>query len=246
MNVKLDNIKFDCLEFSEVVEFLKHYDYSQTGYICFSDFYSFNFINKKAELHGVMNDSLLTLVDGKLVQILLRIYKKKQNSIISAYLLSKELFKTNLKHYFLGPDDETNKKLINNILKEFPDAEISGASSLPLLQLNDIKNNDVIKSLICKINSLKPDLIWIGISSPKQDILMHEYHFMLERGIMLGAGGVLDYLAGNIHPGPEWIKRFGFRWLYRFVQNPKRFFGKNISNFSGLFNTGISHFKRAR
>jgi len=230
----MNGIKFDLMSLHGLADYLRTHDYSKKGYICLPDFYAFYYIIKHKLPQRILNDSLLTLMDGKLIEVLLRIKGSKNINTISGYWLCRELLKTDLRHYFLGPDERTNSRMKENILKEFPDARICGFESLPFLDINHIAGNNSIRSIINKIIIAKPDIVWIGIGSPKQDILMNSFCNELNSGIMIGIGGVFDYMAGNVKISPEWIKKIGLRWLYRLVQNPRRFYKKSVSYFTGL------------
>ena len=54
---------------------------------------------------------------------------------------------------------------------------------------------------------------------------------LLTHGLMLGVGGVFDYLSGDVKKSPEWIKKMGLRWLWRFLKEPKRMLSKDVAIF---------------
>ena len=80
------------------------------------------------------------------------------------------------------------------------------------------------------INSLKPDIIWVAITNPKQDYLMYHYVDQLDKGIMLGVGAVLMYKAGLMKKGPPWVKKIGMRWFVKMFEQPKRYLINGIPN----------------
>lgn len=79
-----------------------------------------------------------------------------------------------------------------------------------------------IDLIVSKINESKASIIMLGLGSPKQEILMQSLKQKLNKGILLGVGGTFDVLAGKKKDAPKWTKR-GFEWLYRALQDPKKF-----------------------
>jgi N-acetylglucosaminyldiphosphoundecaprenol N-acetyl-beta-D-mannosaminyltransferase len=173
-----------------------------------------------------LNNSLLTVPDGKPLEFRARMKGYAKTRTVSGYWLIKSLLTTNHTHFFYGADGETTGRMKMNLMREFPDAGILGFASPPLLNLPEITGNDAILKDMHDIAALKPDFIWIGISSPKQEYLMHYFSPVLQHGVMLGVGGVFDYLSGDHKKSPEWIKTIGLRWLYRMVQAPRRLWKK--------------------
>jgi N-acetylglucosaminyldiphosphoundecaprenol N-acetyl-beta-D-mannosaminyltransferase len=114
------------------------------------------------------------------------------------------------------------KKIVDVIKSEFPRVRIAGYRSLPFYDANHFREGTLLPDVLNDINALGPDLIWVGLSSPKQDFLMRSHVKHLRRGIMLGVGGVFDYLSGDVKKSPEWIKKIGLRWLWRLIKEPKR------------------------
>lgn len=216
------------MNLEKTVKFLLEYNYQNKGYVCFSDLYVVVLAESDAQLRSVLNNSLLTLPDGKPVEFYARLKGCKEISTVSGYWLMKQLLKTNLRHFFYGVDESMLQRIYANIKEEYPQAQIAGLKAPPMITLQDIANNSIIEKDISIINDTRPDIIWVGISSPKQDILMAAYSDSLERGIMIGIGGVFDYLSLKHRISPEWIKKTGFRWLYRLIQEPSRLWRKYL------------------
>ena len=120
-------------------------------------------------------------------------------------------------------------KIKQNINGKFPEAKILGFATLPFYEAEQVRHDLVLKEEIDKINLLKPDLIWVGISSPKQDFLIRNHVKLLSHGLLLGVGGVFDYLAETQRKSPEWVKKMGLRWLWRLAKEPRRLGPKYLS-----------------
>lgn len=202
-----------------------------SGYINFPNAYVASQATKDDRLQEILNNSLLTFPDGEPLAIYARQKGYKDMTSVSGFWLLKELLADkSISHYFYGSDEENLALIKENLDKEFPGANILGYKPAPFVALDEIDNNATMLSDIQDINALKPSLVWIGLNSPKQDYLMSHYNQYLDNSIMLGVGGVFDYLSGALAISPEWVKKLSMRWLYRIIQNPKRYFNKTISS----------------
>lgn len=220
--VDIINIGFNPIEYNAIVKFLLEKK-NRKKYICFPDLYNILRANENKYLREIYNNSSLTLPDGKPSQFLLKL-KGYKSETISGYWLCKKLLRTNLSHYFYGSLPENLILLEKYFRHNYPNAKILGFKSPPILSEYEIFDNKKITSDLNEIKLLKPDIIWIGISSPKQDFLMDIYKFNREGTVMIGVGAVFDYFAGNARMGPEWIKKIGLRWLYQLIISPRRYY----------------------
>lgn len=220
--VKILNVGFNPTSYEELISFLK-IDKNRIGYICFPDLYNIFRANDDEKIAQIYDSSTLTMPDGIPSKFLLKRKGYPKAITISGYWLCKKLFETNLTHYFYGTTPQNIKLMEQRIKEEFPNAKILGFKSPPFVNENDICNHQEIESDLKLISELKPDLIWIGIGSPKQDMLMYYHNLNSEGTIMLGVGAVFDYFAGTAFMGPEWLKKIGLRWFYHLIKDPKRY-----------------------
>lgn len=75
------------------------------------------------------------------------------------------------------------------------------------------------QSIIDMINETKPDFIWIGLGSPKQDIWINERREKIKGSIIIPSGATFDFFSGRIKQAPSWVRDLGFEWLYRLSQD---------------------------
>jgi N-acetylglucosaminyldiphosphoundecaprenol N-acetyl-beta-D-mannosaminyltransferase len=226
----------------EIASFIAENDRNRPAYICLPDTSVAASAYNDNKLFQVLQQALLVLPDGLPLVMVLRIKGFKNATTISGYWLIKELIKTNLSHYFYGATENTCRMLTERLKAEVPTCRIVGFNSPPFEDLQNIEENNAIREDIARINLLRPDIIWIGISSPKQDYLMYHHYRLLEHGIMIGVGGVFDYLAGTHKISPEWIKKAGFRWLFRLLQDPGRLWNKYYRSFAFVIKYMIAKF----
>jgi N-acetylglucosaminyldiphosphoundecaprenol N-acetyl-beta-D-mannosaminyltransferase len=89
---------------------------------------------------------------------------------------------------------------------------------------------DEEKTLISTVKKLAPDIIWVGMSTPKQERFMAEYLPRLNTTLMIGVGAAFDFHTGRIKDSPQWVKRSGMQWAHRLMQQPSRLWKRYIIN----------------
>lgn len=225
------------------IEKISRFPFTAPAYICFPDASVIKEASNDPVLTNILNASYLTMPDGKPSQVVARLQGHKSVSTVSGFHLCKALLKTDLTHYFYGGNEATLEHMQANLKKEFPNARILGFKSPPFVATSEIAVNQQIKLDMEQINTLQPNIVWIGISSPKQDYLMYHYHHQLNRSLMLGVGGVFLYFADETLKSPEWVKKMGLRWAYRLMKEPKRLWPKYYETIRFFFHNRSFFFR---
>lgn len=122
------------------------------------------------------------------------------------------------RHFFYGGTDEILNNLKNQLLQKFPKLKIEGMYAPKILEINEIEREDVID----RINDANPDILWVGIGSPKQDYWMLKHRDRLNVPVMVGVGAAFDFLSGIKKQAPPWMRRIGLEWFFRLCSEPKR------------------------
>ncbi len=153
------------------------------------------------------------------------------------YKLLKQANDKKLKIMLLGGKGDTAKKAAKNIKKDFTGLQIVGAGEGIQIKYEkgkisyDRKQNQNILNFI---NQVKPDILFVAFGAPKQEYWIYENIFRIKSvKLVLGVGGTLDFIAGKIKRAPKWMRKIGFEWLFRFIQEPRRI--KRILNALILF-----------
>lgn len=133
-------------------------------------------------------------------------------------------------HFFYGGKEGVAEELAAVALKKFPWLRVVGTYTPPFRDLTRAEKGDFIQM----IHERKPDIIWVGISTPKQDLFMHQMLPYLDTTLMFGVGAAFDFHTGHIKDCPAWIKTAGFHWLHRLMQDPKRLWRRNLKNMAFL------------
>ncbi|MBN2486444.1 MAG: WecB/TagA/CpsF family glycosyltransferase [Bacteroidales bacterium] len=217
-----------------------------TGYICLPDAYVIVAAAKNLRLRQILNQSLLTLPDGAPLVLYAKSKGIKNIGTVSGYWLVKKLMDTHLTHYFYGSSPGELAKIKANLENEFPHARILGYKSPPWVSPNEIETNSQIADDMEQIKLLGPNIVWVGLNSPKQDYLMKAYAPLLGNIVLIGIGGVYDYLSGTMKISPEWVKKLSLRWVYRIIQNPRRLFRKTFIAIFGFSLLTLKEFVSVR
>jgi N-acetylglucosaminyldiphosphoundecaprenol N-acetyl-beta-D-mannosaminyltransferase len=108
---------------------------------------------------------------------------------------------------------------IEEYLKErFDGINIVGKYSPPFRALTEEEDEAVCEM----INAAKPDILWVGLGSPKQDVWISEHREKIHGTIMVASGATFDFFSGRIKQAPQWIRDSGFEWLYRMTKDFRR------------------------
>lgn len=136
-----------------------------------------------------------------------------------AYSYLVECANNNYKIFFLGGSDEIIKECVSRIKNKINKINIVGYLN-GYNQLND-RTIDII-------NDAKPNILWVGLGSPKQEIWVQENITKLNVNVIQCVGDVYSYLAGRRLRGPKLMREFGFEWMFRLIQHPVKYFNRYV------------------
>lgn len=130
-----------------------------------------------------------------------------------------------LKYFFLGSTEEVLEKITDRMAKEFPNIRICGVLSPPFKpEFTESDDRDMIE----QINKAKPDVLWVGMTAPKQEKWIYKNKDNIDVPIMGAIGAVFDFYAGTVKRSPDWACKMGLEWLPRLLREPKRLFKRNF------------------
>lgn len=121
--------------------------------------------------------------------------------------------------FFLGSTEETLGQIREKLAVDFPRLTVAGTYSPPFKP--EYSEQDV-DAMLEVINAARPDVVWVGLTSPKQDLWLHRVRGRLDARFAAGVGAVFDFYVGRIKRSPEVFQRLGLEWLPRLLQEPRR------------------------
>ena len=127
--------------------------------------------------------------------------------------------------FFMGSTDEVLSKIKERAATDYPNIEVKSYSPPYKPQFSEEDNNLIIS----QINESKPNLLWIGMTAPKQEKWVYENWDKLDIDCHVGTiGAVFDFYAGTVQRAPLWWQRNSLEWLYRLLKEPKRMWRRYI------------------
>lgn len=129
-------------------------------------------------------------------------------------------------HYFMGGGPGVADTLIMKLKERFPGIKLAGSYCPPFRPLTEVEDN----TMVDEINQSKADLIWVGLSTPKQEYWMAKHLGKINAPVMIGVGAAFDFHAGLKKQAPHWMQRSGLEWFYRLLSEPERLWRRYLTN----------------
>jgi N-acetylglucosaminyldiphosphoundecaprenol N-acetyl-beta-D-mannosaminyltransferase len=137
---------------------------------------------------------------------------------------------TGHRHFLYGATPRTLELLKHNLKRKFPGATIVGAHAPPFRSAGADEDEAVIEA----INASAADIIWVGLSTPKQELWMARHRNRLSAPVLIGVGAAFDFHAGLVRQAPRWLQRSGLEWAFRIAMEPRRLAKRYLRNNPGF------------
>ncbi len=122
------------------------------------------------------------------------------------------------RQFYYGGAEGVAGKLKQKLIDSCPKLEVAGALCPPFRELTAAEDEAIVDA----INAARPDIVWVGLSTPKQEFWMASHIGLVEAPVMIGVGAAFDFLAGTKRRAPAWMQRNGLEWLFRLCSEPRR------------------------
>lgn len=206
---KLDQIIFDAIEKGE------------PGYSCSVESNNLTVANQNPDFLEVLNGALVNNCDGSiLAKILSWIHHEPIDRYIGADIFIKYIKMKKFRQFFLGNTPEVLDGLRRNLSKIDPQIENMRFETLPFRSVDEFD----YKGIADMINADNPDIIWVSLGAPKQEMFMARLKPYLKRGVMFGYGAIFNFNAGvgSVKRAPRWMLALRLEWLHRALEQPKK------------------------
>jgi N-acetylglucosaminyldiphosphoundecaprenol N-acetyl-beta-D-mannosaminyltransferase len=202
----------------------------EKGYVCCADVHGIMEAQRHPEVAKAYADSAMTLPDGMpLVWMGRQQHFRHMERVCGPDLMLEVFTRPEFRettHYLYGGREMVAQELRDRLLEKNPDARIVGVRTPPFRELTAAEEQELIQD----IAELKPDVLWVGISCPKQELFMTRHVGKLDTKLMFGVGAAFDYHTDRIRDSAPWVKRAGLQWLHRLLQDPKRLWRRYLRN----------------
>ncbi|MDO3432398.1 WecB/TagA/CpsF family glycosyltransferase [Rhizobium sp. CBN3] len=191
-------------------------------YVCVRDAHGVVRCQDDPELRSIHNRAFLVTPDGMpLVWALKRAGHVESDRVYGPDLML-SVFEAGtskgIRHFLYGATPETLQHLQARLVAKFPEAEIAGSYAPPFHKLSPLEEADIAD----RLNRSGADIIWVGLSSPKQELWMARMRDRLDASMLIGVGAAFDFHAGLKRQAPRFIQRSGFEWAFRLLCEPRR------------------------
>jgi N-acetylglucosaminyldiphosphoundecaprenol N-acetyl-beta-D-mannosaminyltransferase len=136
--------------------------------------------------------------------------------------------KKNYRFFLYGGAPGAGEKIQNMLEDRFPGVQVVGTYCPPFRSLTREEDSIAVNT----INEARPDFVWVGLGSPKQDVWIEEHRERIPGCVMVASGATFDFFSGRITQAPKWIRDMGFEWLFRLCHDWRRLWRRyTIYNF---------------
>ncbi len=175
---------------------------------------------RSTEICNILNSADLLTADGIGVVYASKILKNPIDERCAGYDVARALLKkmgdAKKSVYLFGSKPGVADGAAENMQKLYPGLVVAGTA-------DGYFDSEKEKKIIEDINEKSPDVLFVCLGAPKQEMWIHEHKDILNCRVCMGLGGSLDVFAGTVERAPEFYQKHGIEWLYRLKKEPKRF-----------------------
>ena len=173
------------------------------------------------ELWGYLKTADLVTADGMPIVLLSKLMRNPLPERVTGAdmvpAICHRCAEEGLSVYVLGGDKDIVEAAFEK-LREINGREVRIAGIDPAF----IKLDQDQPEIVDRINAAKPDVLFVALGNPKQELWMGRNRAKLDVGVMIGVGGTFNFIAGKVKRAPKWMQRCGLEWIYRILQEPGR------------------------
>ena len=202
----------------------------QRHYVCITGVHGVMESRRDPELRRIHNGAGMVTPDGMpLVWLLWAAGRRNANRVYGPDLMFALLERSQARghrHFFYGTSDATLERLRDNVLAHFPRLHVVGMHAPPFRALTAAEDATVMDM----INAARPDVVWVGLGTPKQERWMADHRARLSAPVLIGVGAALNFHAGVVRQAPRLMQRSGTEWLFRLAMEPRRLWRRYLRN----------------
>jgi N-acetylglucosaminyldiphosphoundecaprenol N-acetyl-beta-D-mannosaminyltransferase len=191
-------------------------------YVCVTGVHGVMESQRDADLKDIHNRSGLTTPDGMSTVWLSRWAGAKHTTRVYGPDLMPAVCELaaaeGWRVYFYGSAPGVPEEVAKRLQDRFPGLQVAGTCSPPFRPLTPEEDAEIVDA----INRAEPHVVWVGLSTPKQERWMAAHRSQLGAPVLIGVGAAFDQWAGLVRRAPRWIQRAGLEWAFRIMKEPRR------------------------
>ena len=199
--------------------------YRKKGYVCVVDANVLTMAQNNLQYQHVLNNSLINTCDGSSIATLASWVHHQKYRALNGPEIFEYFIEKDYKHLFLGSTQEITDQIKEVLIcKNMKEINIQ-AISLPFMPVESFD----YQSIANKINKIEPDIIWVSLGAPKQEIFMNKIEPLLNHGVLFGIGAAFNFYIGKLTALGFKIGSLRFIWSNRLFNEPQKIAPRVIS-----------------
>jgi N-acetylglucosaminyldiphosphoundecaprenol N-acetyl-beta-D-mannosaminyltransferase len=186
--------------------------------------------SRDRQFRNALQEADLLTPDGVGIVLAARLLNRPLASRVIGYdffmaLTALLAVKRETRYFFLGSSEDVLELIVRRLNREFPSITVCGIYAPPFMDaFSGEENSRMFKA----INDARPDVLWVGMTAPKQEKWIYENRARLRVPFISAVGAVFDFYAGTAERPPAIWQNLGLEWLYRFLREPGRLWERNL------------------
>jgi N-acetylglucosaminyldiphosphoundecaprenol N-acetyl-beta-D-mannosaminyltransferase len=204
------------------------------GYVCVTSVHGVMEAQRDRDFRDILNRALLVTPDGMPTVWVGRMQGNSNMKRVFGPDLMLEVCRrsagTGIRHFFYGGKPGIADELAEQFRRKFQGIKVVGTFTPPFRPLE----RSEYLALERQLETALPDIVWVGLSTPKQEKFMAANFRLLPTTIMVGVGAAFDIHTGRLKDAPQWMKMAGLQWAHRLGQEPRRLWKRYLLNNSAF------------
>lgn len=195
-----------------------------TGYVCVADANILQQVYNDPEYRKVIDEAMFSICDSSWVPVFLKwIHGIERGQYCGSSIFKDVIEMKRYRQFFMGTSTNILHALKENLVKKDPAIENMTFYELPFCNVDDFDYPAIAEM----VNRDNPDIIWVALGAPKQEIFMSKLKPHLRRGVLIAVGAAFKFYSGQEEArAPEWMRKARLEFLYRVYSDPKKQFAR--------------------
>lgn len=209
------SIEFNSTKFKKEIE--NYIEKQLKAYVCVVDANVITLAQKDLEYQRIINNASVNTCDGSSIASMVNLIYGTNHHAFNGPEIFEYYIERPYKHLLLGNTAEKVGQIKNKLRDKGIVNEVHHLN-VPFAHVDDFDYRDISE----QINSLKPDIIWVSLGAPKQEIFMSKIFPFIKIGVMIGIGAAFNFYTGDIRNNKREWGALRFIWLERLFKEPKK------------------------